>query len=94
MQTTGPMIYDEIKLGQGLNPSSQDPLRPFKCLKLFQTVMVGPQDDLGSQQVVPEMLERTNHGEQLTTSSTVIPLGHVHDPREKCNRFFDAIYPL
>ena len=40
MQTTGPMFDNEIKLGQGLNPSSQDPFRPFKCLKPFQTVMV------------------------------------------------------
>ena len=76
------MFYHEIKLGQGLHPSSQDPLWPFKCLKPFQTVMVDPQDDLGSQQVVPEMLERTNHCEQLATSSTIVSLGHVHDPRK------------
>ena len=45
-------------------------------------MVVGPQDDLGAQQVVPEMLERTNYCEQFATSSTVVPLGHVHD-REK-----------
>jgi len=57
-------------------------------------VMVGPQDDLGSQQVVPEVLKRTNYCEQLATSSTIVSLGHVHDPREKCNRPFDTINPL
>jgi len=88
------MFDNKVELGQGLHSSSQYPFRQFKCQQPFQTVMVGPQNNFISEQIMPEMLKRANDCQQLSSSRTIVPLGHIHDPREECNQPLNTINPL
>ena len=60
VQPPRPVLDLIIVLGQGLDPASEDPFRLLKSLEPFEAVVVGPQNDLLTQNVVTEVLKGHN----------------------------------
>jgi len=63
VQPPRPVLDLVIVLRQGLDPASEDPFRLFEGLEPFEAVVVCPQNDLLTQDIVAEVLKGHNDGQ-------------------------------
>jgi len=79
MQSPRPVLDYTIVLGQGLNPSGENPFWLLEGLEPLKAVAVRPQNDLLPKDIVAEVLKGHDDGQQFPSGRTVVFLSPVED---------------
>jgi len=85
------MLNLNIELGYCLYPARHDAGRILVHPKPEQTVVVCSENDLRSEQVVTEVLQRLYHSKHLTSSRAVVSLSAVEDCGIERDRLLNSV---